>query len=166
MRTHSEAVSMSGATFSSVHGPATGMTESAPPESFSMPRATPAADVPAEAPSGVRGRSGVVVPRRSPWREPLGGVPFREGCSGQERDLLLARSVTGGGEGQRSPERAAELVLLRHLALVQQGEVTGAGDDVPPGGDRTHQPVASPFWPCTSSVGTFGVRKLKPKTPQ
>jgi len=63
MRMHpgalSTAVSMSETTVSAVHGPATGTTESAPPESFSMPHAIPAADVPAEATPGATRRSDV-----------------------------------------------------------------------------------------------------------
>src|SRR5918911_781251 len=83
----------------------------------------------------------------------------------RRRVSILAERSSSAVSPLPSPERAAELVLLRHLALVQQGEVSGAGDDIPPGADRTHQPLASAFCPCTSSVGTFGVRKLKSQDP-
>src|SRR5215211_7052104 len=72
--------------------------------------------------SGLIGRDGdgclVILPGRSAGRQPPRGVSFCQSRSGPERDLLLARGVAGRREGKRPPERAAQLVFLRHRPLV------------------------------------------------
>src|SRR5215213_1610073 len=93
-----------------------------------------------------RDRDGCLIihPGRSAGRQPTRGVSFRQRRSCPQRDLLLARRVAGRREGQRPPERAAQLVFLRHRPLVQQGEVRRTRKDSDSTGERTDH-ASPPF---------------------
>src|SRR5215212_2956375 len=89
-----------------------------------------------------RDRCLVIRLGRSAGRQPARGVSFRQGRSGPERDLLLARPVASRRENQRSPERAAQLVFLRYRTLVKQGEIRRTREDPDRPCERTNH--ASP----------------------